>query len=171
MKNKTMKRILPALLLAALVLGMTGCGQQPGEPDVSAMAEATAAPASDPVTLLEPMDRQAELKTAAKKNEDAKAWLCIPGAEVDDAVMQTENNAYYLYLDETETYSPGAATTPTAATHSRAAKSSRKIPSSTAMPRAIATRTAPSLPNSSGTWTPDMCRKIRTSISPWTVRT
>lgn len=70
------------------------------------MAEATAAPASDPVTLLEPMDRQAELKTAAKKNEDAKAWLCIPGAEVDDAVMQTENNAYYLYLDETETYSP-----------------------------------------------------------------
>ena len=32
MKNKTMKRILPALLLAALVLGMTGCGQQPGQP-------------------------------------------------------------------------------------------------------------------------------------------
>lgn len=106
MKNKTMKRILPALLLAALVLGMTGCGQTQSEPDVSAAAETTAAPASDPVTLLEPMDRQAELKTAAKKNEDTKAWLCIPGAEVDDAVMQTENNAYYLYLDETETYSP-----------------------------------------------------------------
>ena len=52
------------------------------------------------------MDRQEELKAAAGKNEDAKAWLCIPGAEVDDAVMQTENNAYYLYLDETETYSP-----------------------------------------------------------------
>ena len=86
MKNKTMKRILPALLLAALVLGMTGCGQTQSEPDVSAAAETTAAPASDPVTLLEPMDRQAELKTAAKKNE--------------------ENNAYYLYLDETETYSP-----------------------------------------------------------------
>lgn len=106
MKNKTMKRILPALLLAALVLGTAGCGQTQSEPAVPAAAETTAAPVPDPVTILEPMDRQTELKAAAKKNEDAKAWLCIPGAEVDDAVMQTENNAYYLYLDETETYSP-----------------------------------------------------------------
>ena len=41
MKNKTMKRILPALLLAVLVLGMTGCGQTQSEPDVSATAETT----------------------------------------------------------------------------------------------------------------------------------
>ena len=105
MKNKTTKRILPALLLAALVLGTAGCGQTQSEPAVPAAAEATTSPAPNSVALLEPMDRQAELKAAAKKNEDAKAWLCIPGAEVDDAVMQTGNNAYYLYLDETETYS------------------------------------------------------------------
>ena len=106
MKNKTMKRILPALLLAALVLGTAGCGQTQSEPAVPAAAETTAAPVPDPVTILEPMDRQTELKAAAKKNEAAKAWLCIPGAEVDDAVMQTENTAHYLSLDETETYSP-----------------------------------------------------------------
>ena len=96
MKNKTMKRILPALLLAALVLGMTGCGQTQSEPDVPAMAETTAAPTSDPVTLLEPAARQAELKAAAGKNEDAKAWLCIPGAE---AIFDADVDALEHQLD------------------------------------------------------------------------
>ena len=32
------------------------------------------------------------------------AWLCIPGAEVDDPVMQAEDNGYYLKLDENGEY-------------------------------------------------------------------
>lgn len=31
------------------------------------------------------------------------AWLYIPGAEVDDPVMQVEDNGYYLKLDENTT--------------------------------------------------------------------
>ena len=32
------------------------------------------------------------------------AWLYIPGAEVDDPVMQAEDNGYYLKLDENGEY-------------------------------------------------------------------
>jgi sortase B len=37
------------------------------------------------------VDRQAELAEARAKNPDAVAWLYIPGAEVDDPVMQAED--------------------------------------------------------------------------------
>ena len=41
---------------------------------------------------------------ARAKNPDAVAWLYIPGAEVDDPVMQAEDNGYYLKLDENGEY-------------------------------------------------------------------
>ena len=50
------------------------------------------------------MDRQSELAKAKKKNPDTVAWLYIPGAEVDDPVMQAEDNGYYLKLDENGVY-------------------------------------------------------------------
>ena len=46
------------------------------------------------------VDRQAEPAEARAKNPDTVAWLYIPGAEVDDPVMQAEDNGYYLKLDE-----------------------------------------------------------------------
>ena len=51
-----------------------------------------------------PVDRQAELAEARAKNPDTVAWLYIPGAEVDDPVMQVEDNGYYLKLDENGEY-------------------------------------------------------------------
>ena len=41
---------------------------------------------------------------ARAKNPDTVAWLYIPGAEVDDPVMQAENNGYCLKLDENGEY-------------------------------------------------------------------
>ena len=41
---------------------------------------------------------------ARAKNPDTVAWLYIPGAEVDDPVMQAEDNGYYLKLDENGEY-------------------------------------------------------------------
>ena len=40
---------------------------------------------------------------ARAKNPATVAWLYIPGAEVDDPVMQVEDNGYYLKLDENTT--------------------------------------------------------------------
>ena len=42
-----------------------------------------------------PLGGQAELAEARAKNPDAVAWLYIPGAEVDDPVMQAEDNGNY----------------------------------------------------------------------------
>ena len=39
-----------------------------------------------------------------QKDPDTVAWLYIPGAEVDDPVMQAEDNGYYLKLDENGEY-------------------------------------------------------------------
>ena len=44
--------------------------------------------------LFRSVDRQAELAEARAKNPDTVAWLYIPGAEVDDPVMQAEDNGY-----------------------------------------------------------------------------
>lgn len=51
------------------------------------------------------MQRQSQLEAARKKNANTVAWLCIPGAGVDDPVMQAEDNGYYLKLDENGEYS------------------------------------------------------------------
>ncbi|MEG0879025.1 MAG: hypothetical protein RSF00_10210, partial [Oscillospiraceae bacterium] len=40
------------------------------------------------------------------QNVDAAAWLQIPGTEIDNAVMQSSNNEYYLFRDETGQKSP-----------------------------------------------------------------
>lgn len=53
----------------------------------------------------EPIDRQNELQAAKRANADAVAWLVIPGADVDNAVMQSTDNAHYLQLDELGNYS------------------------------------------------------------------
>ena len=50
-----------------------------------------------------PLGGQAELAEARAKNPATVAWLYIPGAEVDDPVMQVEDNGYYLKLDENTT--------------------------------------------------------------------
>ena len=51
------------------------------------------------------VNRQAELADAKSRNPDAVAWLYIPGAEVDDPVMQAEDNGFYLNRDELREYS------------------------------------------------------------------
>ena len=51
-----------------------------------------------------PLGGQAELAEARVKNPDTVAWLYIPGAEIDDPVMQAEDNGYYLKLDENGEY-------------------------------------------------------------------
>lgn len=72
-----------------------GTGEKDGE---SAAADTQSA------ALGEPIDRQAQLKAAKSANADAVAWLVIPGADVDNAVMQSTDNAHYLQLDELGNY-------------------------------------------------------------------
>ena len=41
-------------------------------------------------------DRGEQLRGAQEENEDVIAWLLLPGAEIDDPVVQAADNEYYL---------------------------------------------------------------------------
>lgn len=41
-----------------------------------------------------------QLEKAKQQNPDTAAWLCLPGTDVDDPVMQTANNEDYLRHNE-----------------------------------------------------------------------
>ena len=115
MKKSTKKICLiicAAAAILALILLIAGWGK--GEPTVTVDApDVTFAPSptAPPPTetpagkAIPTVDRQAELAAAKKKNPNTAAWLYIPGAEVDDPVMQAEDNGYYMLLDENGAYS------------------------------------------------------------------
>ena len=110
------KRIRFMLCMAVILFAMTtavmGCYQKdPDTVDIpgktpSGTSEQQTDPTSTPAGKAIPtVNRQAELADAKSKNPDAVAWLYIPGAEVDDPVMQAEDNGFYLNRDELREYS------------------------------------------------------------------
>ena len=101
------------VLLVAMTTGVMGCYQK--DPDPIEVPSDTSEVEATPIPTV---NRQAELADAKSRNPDAVAWLYIPGAEVDDPVMQAEDNGFYLNRDELRRVQPhGAATTPTAGNH------------------------------------------------------
>ena len=101
--------ICMAVLLFAMTTAVTCCYQKETEPvDIpgrtpsgTSAPQPSATPAGE---VIPSVDRQAELAEARAKNPDTVAWLYIPGAEVDNPVMQAEDNGYYLKLDENGEY-------------------------------------------------------------------
>ena len=97
--------ICMAVLLFAMTTAVMGCYQKetgpidiPGRtPSGTSAPQPSATPTGE---VIPSVDRQAELAEARAKHPDTVAWLYIPGAEVDDPVMQAEDNGYYLKLDE-----------------------------------------------------------------------
>ena len=87
--------ICMAVLLFAMTTAVIGCYQKDPDPieDPSGISEVEATP-------IPTVNRQEELADAKSRNPDTVAWLYIPGAEVDNPVMQAEDNGYYLKLDE-----------------------------------------------------------------------
>ena len=92
-----------ALVIAVLfcaAIGATGCGRNNAYPTVSEATEPQSVG-----EIIPTVDRQKELKGARKNYSGAVAWLYMPGAEVDDPIVQAKDNAYYLQKDENENYS------------------------------------------------------------------
>ena len=107
-----------AVLLFAMITAVMDSYQKKTEPvdipdrtpsGTSAPQPSALQPSSTPAgtpagEVIPSVDRQAELAEARAKNPDTVAWLYIPGAEIDDPVMQAEDNGYYLKLDENGEY-------------------------------------------------------------------
>ena len=99
--RQTLSRVLIAALLLAAAAGAAACGQREAPAAVPEVTEPQ--PAGGEV--IPAVDRQAQLADAKEKNPDTAAWLYIPGAEVDDPVMQAADNSYYLQRDENGNFS------------------------------------------------------------------
>ena len=89
-----------AVLLFAMTTAVMGCYQKDPDP-----IEDPSAPPKWRRPPFPPSTGRRSLPTPKAKNPDAVAWLCIPGAEVDDPVMQAEDNGFYLNRDELREYS------------------------------------------------------------------
>lgn len=89
-----------AIMLMGTAISATACHQKEEYPSVPEVTEPQ--PTGE---IIPTVDRQKELKDARKKYADAVAWLYMPGAEVDDPIVQAKDNAYYLQKDENGNYS------------------------------------------------------------------
>ena len=98
--TRSLRGTLAILLLLGMVLCAAACQQKAEYPTVSEAVGPQ--PAGE---IIPAVDRQAQLEAAKKENPDAVAWLYMPGAEVDDPVMQAEDNGYYLQRDESGNFS------------------------------------------------------------------
>ena len=87
-------------MLMGMAISATACHQKEEYPSVPEVTEPQ--PTGE---IIPTVDRQKELKAAKKNNSDTVAWLYMPGAEVDDPVVQAKDNAYYLQKDENGNYS------------------------------------------------------------------
>ena len=76
-----------------MTTAVMGCYQKDPDP-----IEAPSGTSKVEATPIPTVNWQAELADAKSRNPDAVAWLYIPGAEVDDPVMQAEDNSFD-YID------------------------------------------------------------------------
>lgn len=82
-----MKQIIKILLVTACLIALVACGSKGEDSNAASNTEPTVPSVQD-------------LGNAKRKNPDTVGWLCLPGTEINDAVMQTANNDDYLRRDE-----------------------------------------------------------------------
>ena len=88
------KRMIAGLFTLFVLLG--GCRDKQEE---SSSSHPSISAPSDGGYQPQPPDVLDELLAAKKKNSDVVGWLYIPNTTVDEAVVQTTNNEYYLRRD------------------------------------------------------------------------
>lgn len=101
-------KLIALMLVLAMMLVFAGCGKKPtsseetsSEPDTSASSTVEEEDDSDVVRVFQ----IEKIDEGIKRNADTKGWLYIPNTEIDDAVLQGEDNQYYLRLTEDKEYS------------------------------------------------------------------
>lgn len=111
------KRILALLLAAFMLLSLSGCdSREKPEPEETPKQEEVQTPEVKPEepeekqeieeeTVIEKPELGEEIAKLKAKNDDVVGWLQIPDTEIDNAVVQTTNNEFYLRKDELKQYS------------------------------------------------------------------
>lgn len=102
-----MRRALKILIVLICAGLLAACGAKNAGPSSANAAPgqaASAASAQEEGTGEASLSSADALREAKKTNTDTVAWLRIPGTDVDDAVMQSSDNSYYLRRDESGAY-------------------------------------------------------------------
>lgn len=111
------KRILALLLAAVMLLSLSGCdSREKPEPEETPKQEEVQTPEVKPEEpeekqeieeeiVIEKPELGEEIAELKAKNDDVVGWLQIPDTEIDNAVVQTTNNEFYLRKDELKQYS------------------------------------------------------------------
>lgn len=109
------QRVLALLLACAMLLSMAGCSSRETPVVDETPKQEVQTPASKPEEPKEEI-KQPEVEieipelgekiaTLKSQNDDVVGWLKIPDTEIDNAVMHTTNNEFYLRKDELKQYS------------------------------------------------------------------
>lgn len=111
------KRIFALLLAAVMLLSLSGCdSREKPEPEETPKQEEVQTPEVKPEEpeekqeieeeiVIEKPELGEEIAELKAKNDDVVGWLQIPDTEIDNAVVQTTNNEFYLRKDELKQYS------------------------------------------------------------------
>ena len=110
------KRILALLLAAVMLLSLSGCdSREKPETEETPKQEEVQTPEVKPEEpeekqeieeeiVIEKPELGEEIAKLKAKNDDVVGWLQIPDTEIDNAVVQTTNNEFYLRKDELKQY-------------------------------------------------------------------
>lgn len=111
------KRILALLLAALMLLSLSSCdSREKPETEETPKQEEVQTPEVKPEEpeekqeieeeiVIEKPELGEEIAELKAKNDDVVGWLQIPDTEIDNAVVQTTNNEFYLRKDELKQYS------------------------------------------------------------------
>lgn len=116
MKNNFSVKLFALLLSLMMVVSLAGCGGEKASsapaPSKEPVAESSAAPSSSEEPKVEEKEDEEvvrifqieKIDKALSRNGDTAGWLHIPNTTIDDCVLQTFDNEYYLRLTEDKTY-------------------------------------------------------------------
>lgn len=110
------QRILALLLASVMLLSMAGCGsgetpavdETPKQEEVQTPEVKPEAPkeeVQEPEIVVDVPKLGEDIATLKAQNDDVVGWLRVPDTEINNAVMHTTNNEFYLRKDELKQYS------------------------------------------------------------------